>query len=235
MGSTGRRPGCGPSPTITNGAATGAVTWARRLAAHPLIAGALAAGQLSASWAKALCQWTDQLPEDRRDDADAILLAAARGGAGLADLGALAQQMIERSRSTPDTDRDRFDDRAVWLQTTIGGAGRLSGDLTGPAAAAVAAVLAALGAKGGPEDTRTLPQRQHDALEEACQRLIDCGDAARPRQPAGPADRARGPGRAARPARRLRAGGGLEHRPRRRRRPARIGVSDRARRRGRRL
>ena len=45
----------------------------------------------------------------------------------------------------------------MWLQTTIGGAGRLSGDLTGPAAAALAAVLAALGAKGGPEDTRTLP------------------------------------------------------------------------------
>ena len=122
-----------------------------------------------------MCQWTDRLPEDRRDDADRILLAAARGGAGLADLGALAQQMIERSRSTPDTDRDRFDDRAVWLQTTLGGAGHLSGDLTGPAAAAVAAVLAALGASGGPEDTRTLPQRQHDALEEACRRLIDAG------------------------------------------------------------
>ena len=160
---------------VTSGAAGAAVTWARRLAAHPLIAAALAEGQLSASWAKAVCQWTDQLPEDRRADADAILLAAARGGAGLADLGALAQQMIERSRSTPDRDKDRFDDRAVWLETTIGGAGRLSGDLTGPAAAAVAAVLAALGASGGPEDTRTLVQRQHDALEEACQRLIESG------------------------------------------------------------
>ena len=63
----------------------------------------------------------------------------------------------------------------MWLQTTIGGAGRLSGDLTGPAAAALTAVLAALGAKGGPEDTRTLVQRQHDALAEACQRLIDSG------------------------------------------------------------
>ena len=83
--------------------------------------------------------------------------------------------MIERSRSTPDRDKDRFDDRAVWLETTIGGAGRLSGDLTGPAAAAVAAVLAALGASGGTEDTRTLAQRQHDALAEACRRLIDAG------------------------------------------------------------
>ena len=67
---------------VTNGAAAGAVRWARRLAAHPLIAAALAAGQLSSSWARAICAWTDQLPEDRRADADAILLAAAQGGRG---------------------------------------------------------------------------------------------------------------------------------------------------------
>ncbi len=160
---------------VTNGAAAGAVRWARRLAAHPLIAGVLAAGQLSSSWARAICAWTDQLPDDRRADADAILLAAAQGGAGLADLAALAQQMIERSRTTPDRDKGTFDDRAVWLETTIGGAGRLSGDLTGPAAAAVTVVLDALSARGGPEDTRTLVQRQHDALAEACQRLIESG------------------------------------------------------------
>jgi hypothetical protein len=34
---------------ITRGAAAGAVGWARRLAAHPVIADALAAGQISAS------------------------------------------------------------------------------------------------------------------------------------------------------------------------------------------
>ncbi len=160
---------------VTNGAAAGAVRWARRLAAHPPIAGVLAAGQLSSSWARAICAWTDQLPDDRRADADAILLAAAQGGAGLADLAALAEQMIERSRTTPDRDKGTFDDRAVWLETTIGGAGRLSGDLTGPAAAAVTVVLDALSAKGGAEDTRTLVQRQHDALAEACQRLIESG------------------------------------------------------------
>ena len=160
---------------VTSGAATGAVKWARRMTAHPLIAAALAAGELSVSWARALCEWTDRLPEDRRADADAILLAAAHGGAELADLAALAEQMIARSRTAPDRDRDRFDERAVWLETTIGGAGRLTGDLTGPAAAAVAVVLDALSAKGGAEDTRTLPQRQHDGLAEACQRLIESG------------------------------------------------------------
>src|SRR5262249_57251710 len=37
---------------------------------------------------------------------------------------------------------------------------------------AVSAVLEALGKSAGPEDTRTVSQRRHDALEEACRRLI---------------------------------------------------------------
>src|SRR5262249_25185864 len=37
---------------------------------------------------------------------------------------------------------------------------------------AVSAVLEALGKSAGPEDTRTVTQRRHDALEEACRRLI---------------------------------------------------------------
>src|SRR5215831_7833794 len=62
---------------VTRAAAAGAVGWARRLAAHPVIACELAAGQISTSWAKALCGWSERLPDDVRDDADAILAAAA--------------------------------------------------------------------------------------------------------------------------------------------------------------
>src|SRR5690349_15546568 len=61
---------------ITAGAAAGAVGWTRRLSAHPAIAGALAAGDLSESWARQLCEWTGRLPEGRRDDADEILVSA---------------------------------------------------------------------------------------------------------------------------------------------------------------
>ena len=157
---------------VTRGAAAGATGWARRLATHPVIADGLAAAQISASWARQICDWTDTLPEDHRADADAILLAAALGGADLHDLGALAQEMTERARTGPDRDDGGFGDRAVWLETTIGGAGRLAGDLTPAGAAALTVVLDALSGKAGPEDTRTLLQRRHDALEEACQRLI---------------------------------------------------------------
>ncbi|HEV3068013.1 MAG TPA: DUF222 domain-containing protein, partial [Streptosporangiaceae bacterium] len=159
---------------VTTGAAAGAVGWARRLAGHPVIAAALAAGELSRSWAREICGWTDRLPEDRRGDADAILAGAARGGAGLAALGGLAQEMYERCASPSDRE-DGFADRWLRLGITWRGAGRAEGDLTPGCAAALSAVLEALGKKAGPEDTRTGAQRHHDALEEACRRLIRAG------------------------------------------------------------
>jgi len=158
---------------VTASAAAGAVGWARRLAAHPVIATALAAGELSRSWARQICEWTDRLPADRRSDADEILAGAARGGASLAALGGLAREMYERS--APAQDDDGFEDRWFRLGITFRGAGRAEGDLTPGCAAALAAVLEALGKKAGPEDTRTAAQRRHDALEEACRRLIGAG------------------------------------------------------------
>jgi Domain of unknown function (DUF222) len=158
---------------ITKGAAVGAVGWMRRLAAHPVIAGELAAGQISASWARAICDWNERLPDASRDSADRILAEAARGGAELADLAGLAEQIYQRSRQDgPDEDDDGFDDRGVGLDITFAGAGRLNGDLTPGCAEALSKVLEALGKRSGPEDLRTAFQRRHDALEEACRRLI---------------------------------------------------------------
>jgi hypothetical protein len=163
---------------ITTGAAGGAVGWMKRLAAHPAVRTALADGTISPSWARHICTWTDVLPEDGRDDADQILLAAAASGAVLPDLAALAEEMHRRT-ATPDPDGphgdDSFDERRVRLGLTFGGAGVLEGDLTPACAAALQAVLEALGKKAGPEDVRTAPQRRHDALEEACRRLIGAG------------------------------------------------------------
>ena len=157
---------------VTKGAAAAAAGWARRLAAHPVIAAALAAGQLPVSLARLICDWTDKLPEDYRADGDGILLAAVLGGADQHDLARLAREMLDRAQTAPDRDSDQFEERALWLGTTFGGAGRLQGDLTPACAAALTVVLEALGQKAGPEDTRTAAQRRHDAIEEACRRLI---------------------------------------------------------------
>ena len=157
---------------VTRGAAAAAAGWARRLAAHPVIAAALAQGQIPVSLARLICDWTDKLPEDLRDDADGILLAAVLGGADQHDLARLAREMLDRAQTSPDSGEDGFEERALWLGTTFGGAGRLHADLTPACAAALTVVLDALGQKAGPEDTRTAAQRRHDAVEEACRRLI---------------------------------------------------------------
>lgn len=159
---------------ITRGAAAGAVAWARRLAAHPVIATALEAGDISASWAREICGWTGRLPAAHQQDADAILVEAARGGAELADLEALAGEIYERTHQE-EPGRDPHEDRALWLGRTLGGAGRLEANLTPGCTAAIEAVLGSLSKKAGPEDTRSAAQRRHDALEEACRRLIAAG------------------------------------------------------------
>ena len=82
---------------ITKGAAVCYTAWVRRAAGHPRVAGTLAAGEMSESYARAICGWTDKLPEDCRPDADAILLAAAGAGADLRDLTALAAEIYARS------------------------------------------------------------------------------------------------------------------------------------------
>src|SRR5258707_6983809 len=64
---------------ITGGAAAAALAWMRRLAAHPALAGALAAPKISQSWGRQHCEWTHLLPpEVPGGSASKPLAAAAR-------------------------------------------------------------------------------------------------------------------------------------------------------------
>jgi hypothetical protein len=163
---------------ITKGAARGHLGWARRVVAHPQVAAALAEGTvLTESMARIVCGWTGQLPRDCWDTADGILVAAARAGARRDDLAALAMEIYARSlKDTDDGNPEQsFEDRQVRVETTIGGAGVMTGDLTPECAAVVTAVLDSLAVPMGAEDTRTREQRFHDALHEAMQRLVASG------------------------------------------------------------
>jgi len=159
---------------ITRGAAASHAAWAKRAVTHLAVVAALAAGDLSESYGRTICTWTDKLPTDCREAADAILLSAAQAGMDLPDLAALAAEIYERSRADrPDEDPGcGFADRGVRLVTTFQGAGVLAGDLTPECAAVVGAVLDALSAPAGAEDDRNHAQRYHDALQEAMRRLL---------------------------------------------------------------
>src|ERR1700760_2572636 len=62
-GQFGPRPWLRAFTRVTKSAALGAMTWTRRLDAHPAVAAAMVDGQLSASWAREICAWTDRLPD----------------------------------------------------------------------------------------------------------------------------------------------------------------------------
>jgi Domain of unknown function (DUF222) len=166
---------------MTKKDAKAAVRQMRTLGRHPSLEEALARGEISASWAGQILNWVKSktLPVQLCRDAGAvadivkILVRAAVAGATLGDLEALLARVVALWQAEhPDADDDRFEDRYVHLGSTFDGAGTLRGDLTPECAAAVQAVLEALGKKAGPEDTRSEGQRFHDALQLGCELLI---------------------------------------------------------------
>jgi hypothetical protein len=158
--------------------AKAAVRQMRLLGRHPHLDAATAAGAVTVSWAKEIAGWTGRIDhQELQQEADQILIDAAAAGADLDDLKLIAQAAYEAWRALePDPDDDPrgrgFGDRYLHLETTLDGAGRVAGDLTPECAAAVTAVLEALGKRRGPEDLRSAGQRYHDALQEACELLI---------------------------------------------------------------
>ena len=162
---------------ITRGASVFHTAWVKRAARHPVISAALAAEEMSESYARTLCTWTDKLPAGQREEADEILAREAAAGMGLRDLAELAAEILARCRpDEPDQDPDDgFDDRSVTVQTTFQGAGVIHGDLTPECASIVGTVLDALAGLAGSEDDRSKEQRYHDALQEAMRRLVAGG------------------------------------------------------------
>jgi hypothetical protein len=160
---------------LTKRDARAAVRQMRQFAERKHLAEALATGGITDSWAAAIADWTKKLPADMREETDRILIEAAAAGASLDDLATIAACAIEqwrRQQPDPDHPDDGFDDRYVQAGTTFGGAGIIRGNLTPQCAAAVRAVLEALGKKAGPEDDRTEGKRFHDALQLACELLL---------------------------------------------------------------
>ena len=160
---------------MAKGAARASVRRMRQLGDRPLLGTALAGGAITESLAFTIADWTRKLPAEMRTETDRILLDAAAKGASLDDLATIAACAIEKWRqqqTDPDDPDEAFEDRFVQVSTTFGGAGVIRGNLTPECAAAVRAVIEALGKKAGPEDDRTEGKRFHDALQLACELLL---------------------------------------------------------------
>jgi hypothetical protein len=138
-----------------------------------LLAGLREGDPVTKSIALQLAKWTRPIPAEVRDQAEEILVAAARAGADLRALAAICAEIRYRTAPPdPDNDQDPHLDRGLSFDTTFDGAGVIHGDLTPECAAMVQAVLDALAAPEGGGDLRTHPQRYHDALAEAMRRLL---------------------------------------------------------------
>lgn len=147
----------------------------RRLLRHEHVAAAMTAGSITDSYGQWICDVVAKFPPADRDDVEKILADAASSDATIEDLVTLAAQMYRiLVPNGPEDDEDLQDDkRQVTLGKTLNGVGRLNGDLNRRATALAEQVINALAVKKGPEDMRSAPQRRHDALAEAFQRLVD--------------------------------------------------------------
>ena len=161
---------------LTKGEAGSYRKWTRIVLEHPAIAGLMADGLITRSWLAKITLVTGKIREDRRGEAEKVIAGLAREGElGPRDLWRLASEIRDRAPAEDprDDDPDRgFEDRGLRLEQTLDGAGTLTGQLSPECAAAVGSLLRRFAARRGAEDTRTAGQRNHDALQEMCLRLL---------------------------------------------------------------
>ncbi len=153
--------------------AKAAVRRMRAIAKHPLLARGMAAGEISESWAREIAAWLRKLPEELREGTEGILAEAAAAGASLEDLAVItAHALAQWEAEHPDEDPEGgFPDRCLQIETTFAGAGVIRGDLTPECAAAVTAVLEALGKKPA---RRTTAQRRSGSTTRCSWRASSC-------------------------------------------------------------
>ena len=96
---------------------------------HPVLLAALAEGHvLTKSVALQVAKWTRPIPGEYRAEAEEIVVAAARAGAGLRALAAICAEIRHRTaRPDPHDENDRHLDRGVSFDTTFDGAGVIRG------------------------------------------------------------------------------------------------------------
>jgi hypothetical protein len=163
---------------LSAGAATSAVRTARALFRGPLSATgqALLDGELSPAHAAVLAAGTHDLPSHTTDEAEPVLLEAARR----LDPPRLRRVVTHlRLVADPDSEQDRTErrhqQRGVWLTPTWEGMVALDGLLEPEAGQTLLAALEPLARPTNADDTRSGSQRTADALTELARRQLEAG------------------------------------------------------------
>ena len=145
----------------------------RLLRDHPAMAGALADAEISKSQALAIAEVDEEAPgrAARGDDQDPGAGRHGRARPWMTCGSSRRSRWRSGAPQRPDGDEDGFDDRYVQAGTTFGGAGVIRGNLTPECAAAVQAVLEALGQEGR---VRGHPHRGAAVPRRAAGRAASC-------------------------------------------------------------
>ncbi|GAA2083928.1 hypothetical protein GCM10009780_22730 [Actinomadura alba] len=148
---------------------------ARRIRGGPHVRRALADGAITVSYGQWIRDAVSAFYPEDQDAVEQILVEAAVSDAPIEDLVTIATVALRRLRpgGTERDEAQRMADRGLTLSKTLGGVGRINGDLTAEATALAETVIEALAVKKGPEDARTERQRRHDAFADAMRRLVE--------------------------------------------------------------
>jgi Domain of unknown function (DUF222) len=151
---------------------------ARRLPAHPAVADALVAGDITHDHAQIIIRCLASLSAEHREATETELLTFAREH----DPGLLAQ-LCQQVRVITGADEDaeaaaqrKYDDRWVTIAPTYTGMVSISGMLDPESGATVQAALTPLSVQNPGGDPRTSGQRTADALTDLARFSLSHGD-----------------------------------------------------------
>ena len=164
---------------VARGAAVGAAKTARALEGMPATRGAIEAGDVSLSAARALVAARDADPEAFARD-EGVLVDAARVHpvADLQRVTTVWRQRVDRERGL-DPEEALRERRALHASRTFEGMVRVDGDLdpeTGESLLTALAAVVDAGARANRDDRRSPAQRRADALGEVCRQWLDLGE-----------------------------------------------------------
>jgi hypothetical protein len=141
---------------------------ARALPTHPTMDKVFAAGDISLDHANTIAKATAAAPAQFREILETALVDMARHMTPY-DLGGQVEQLLVAcgvESSSDEAAAKRLNRRGLRIAKTFDGMRSVSGNLTPEVGEALEIALAAISAKAGEEDERTVEQRQHDAVGE---------------------------------------------------------------------